>query len=64
MAPSCFALQVPDVRELQVPVGTRLPTVLVLLERSRFRACPRDRFFFCKVKTGTGYYSNIVSLYR
>ena len=51
MAPSCFALQVPDVRGLQVPVGTRLRTVLVSLDLSRFRACPRNHFL--KVKTGT-----------
>ena len=38
MAPSCFALQVPDVRGLQVPVGTRLRTALVSLKRSRFHA--------------------------
>ena len=52
MAPSCFALQVPG---LQVPVGTRLQTALVSLERSHFRSnMPTrlyDRFFFCKVKT-------------
>ena len=37
VSPSCFALQVPDVRGLQVPVGTRLRTALVSLERSHFR---------------------------
>ena len=37
MTPSCFALQVSDVRGLQVSVGTSLRTALVSLER--LRAC-------------------------
>ena len=37
VAPLCFALQVPDVRGLQVPVWTRLRAALVSLERSHFR---------------------------
>ena len=49
---SCFALQVPDVRGLHVPVGTRLRTALVSLECLHFRACLRNRFYF-KVKTST-----------
>ena len=46
MAPSCFALHVPDARGFQVAEGT---TVLVSLERSCFHACPHDGLM---VKTG------------
>ena len=42
MAPSCFALQVPDVQGCAGPGEKRLQTALVSLERSRFHACPCD----------------------